>query len=313
MSNATNFKTVLYKAILCGKPTATLIEETAKMGAQGLETRLQDTTLAEAREFRSIAEANGIRFHSMMQGGKFNDLDVTIREKSLEEVTRAIQVLAAYGGDALLVVPARIPDIGPRPWEFKIEFDSATCMVTKVVEGDNAPYTEYIQEQNRATDLVFHYIDKLVPIAAREGITLCLENVWNNLWVQPELVKAILDHFDNRWIKSYFDMGNHIRYAPTERWLRTLGPNRIGKMHLKDFTIDQSLPQGGKFVPVGQGDSNWVALRNTIEELGINGWVTFEAEGGRFYTSEEEVRILELFVTGNLTRETANSIRNYSK
>ena len=309
---ARQYKTVLQKAVICGKLSPELIEQVAGYGANGIETRPLGTTIEEARKFRNIAEANGLRIHSMMQGGRFNDPDESVREKSLEEVKNALRLMAAFGGDNLLVVPARIPAIGPKPWEFKIEFDPATCMVKKVVEGDNAPYADYIREQNKATELVLRYVNELVPVAAKEGVTICLENVWNNLWVKPELVRALIGMFDNRWVKSYLDLGNHVKYAPTEQWIRTLGPSIVTKMHIKDFTIDKTTQNGGKFVPPGQGDINWPSVRDTIEEMGINGWITFEPEGGRFYTTQEEVEIMRLFLAGNLTRETANKVRKYT-
>ncbi len=305
------YQTVLYKAVICGKITSEVIEQVAGYGADGIETRMLDTTIEEARKMRNIAESNGIRIHSMMQGGLFNDTKEAVRAQSLEDVKKALRIIAAYGGDTLLVVPARIPAIGPKPWEFKIEFDPATCMVKKVVEGDNAPYIDYIREQNRATELVFRYIDELVPVASEVGVTICLENVWNNLWVKPELVRAFIGHFDNRWVKSYLDLGNHVKYSTPEQWLRSLGAEYAVKMHVKDFKVDKSAPNGGTFVPPGHGDINWLSIRNVIEEIGYNGWLTFEPEGGRFYTTQEEVEVLRLIINGNLTRETANAIRKY--
>ncbi|MDO5567208.1 MAG: sugar phosphate isomerase/epimerase family protein, partial [Planctomycetia bacterium] len=301
------FKTSLYKSLICARPTEALFEETAKIGIQGLETRVLDVTVPEARVFRNTADKYGVRVHSLMQGGMFNSADEAAREKAIETCTNAIKVASAYGQDTVLCVPARIQDIGPKPWDFHIEFDPGTCHVTRVVEGDNTPYKEYIRQQNEATDMVFKYVERLIPVAAYEGITFCLENVWNNLWVCPKLIAAVIDHFDCRWIKAYYDLGNHVKYYRVEDGLKTLGAKRIAKLHIKDFIVDRQMPRGGQFVPIGRGDINWISIRDTLEEIGFSGWVTVEDVG--FYSNAEFSQILQAFFDGKLTKDYALSVR----
>lgn len=301
------YKTSLYKSLICARPNEALFEGAAKIGVQGFETRVLDVTPPEARAFRNVADKYGIRVHSLMQGAKFNDPDEAVREESLKACIDAIKVSSAYGQDTVLCVPARIKNIGPKPQDFNIEFDPATCHVTRVVQGDNTPYREYIRQQNEATDLVFKYVERIIPVAAYEGVTFCLENVWNNLWVCPKLIAAVIDHFDCRWIKAYYDLGNHVKYYPVEDGLKALGAGRIAKLHIKDFIVDREVPLGGRFVPIGRGDINWISIRNTLEEIGFNGWVTVEDVS--FYTNEEFVRILQSFFDGQLTKDFALSVR----
>ncbi|MBR5626881.1 MAG: sugar phosphate isomerase/epimerase, partial [Thermoguttaceae bacterium] len=174
-----------------------------------------------------------------------------------------------------------------------VKFDS-DCLVSEVVEGDNTPFKEYIDLQNNATIQVRKCLEKLIPVAAYEGITIGVENVWNNLWCTPDFYAAFVSSFDNRWIKSYFDMGNHVKYAPTEEWIRALR-GQITKLHIKDFAVDKNAPAGGTFVPIGKGDIKWQQVRDTLEEIGCSSWVTLESDG---FTDEEHLQIFKDFFAG---------------
>ncbi|MGN0911374.1 MAG: sugar phosphate isomerase/epimerase family protein, partial [Thermoguttaceae bacterium] len=105
-----------------------------------------------------------------------------------------------------------------------------------------------------------------------------LENVWNNLWCDPALLNAFIRSFASPWVGSYFDLGNFVKYQPTENWLTALGKGIIFKLHFKDFLVDHSLPNSGTFVPVGHGSNDWVKIRDILEDLEYNGFVTIEFE-----------------------------------
>jgi hypothetical protein len=69
----------------------------------------------------------------------------------------------------------------------------------------------------------------------RGRLRKAMENVWNNLWVQPAPFQNFVASFRNPWVKAYFDIGNHVKYAPPQTrrasgpgggWLRRLGHNR---------------------------------------------------------------------------------------
>ena len=61
-----------------------------------------------------------------------------------------------------------------------------------------------------------------------------------------DIFKNFIASFDSPWVQCYFDVGNHVKYAPPEEWIRTLG-KLIVKIHIKDFKLN---PDGrdGKFV-----------------------------------------------------------------
>ena len=289
------FKTALSKALIAPIADDATCERIARAGFAGVELTQKGVTVEQALQGRLIAEKHGLKIHSLMSGGgDFNNADPAVRRKSIEEMKRRIEVTAAYGASTMLLVPCRVSGNVPKPSRFKIGYDPKTLLVKSVVEGDNAPFAEYIEAQNKATDLSRSAVDELIPVAAREGVIICLENVWNNLWVLPDFAAAFVRSFDNLWVKAYIDLGNHVRYAPTELWLRTFGKS-IAKLHIKDFKIDREKKNDGDFVPIGQGSIDWKSVRQVIDEIGYNGWVTIESGG---YTDAEHCALMDRFFAG---------------
>jgi len=289
------FKTRLQKALIAGVADDPTCERIAKAGFPGMELTKKDVTLEQAAQGRLVAEKHGLKIHSFMGGwADFNNADPEARRKSIDDVKRLIQVTAAYGADAILLVPCRVGGSLPKPSQFKIDFDAATLSVKAVVDGDNAPFAAYIEAQNQATELSRLAVEQLIPVAAQANVTIALENVWNNLWVLPEFAAAFVQSFKSKQVKAYLDLGNNVRYAPTEQWLRTLGKN-IVKLHIKDFKIDRDKKNDGDFVPIGKGSVDWKSVRKAIDEAGYNGWVTIESGG---FTDAEHSALMDRFFAG---------------
>ena len=289
------FKTKLEKALIAPVADDAACARIAQAGFPGMELTQKGITIEQAIQGRRTAEKHGLKIHSLMSGGgDFNNADPAVRRKSIEEMKRRIEVTAAYGASTMLLVPCRVNGGAPKPAQFKIDFDPKTLRVNSVVAGDNAPFAAYIEAQNKATELSRSAVEELIPVAAREGVIVCLENVWNNLWVLPDFAAAFVRSFDTPWIKAYIDLGNHVRYAPTEQWLRAFG-RTIAKLHIKDFKIDREKKNDGDFVPIGQGSIDWKSVRGVIEEIGYNGWVTIESGG---YTDAEHCALMDRFFAG---------------
>lgn len=290
------FKTELHKALIAGRADEATCERLAKAGFHGVELSDKTVSVKQAAADRAVAEKHGVKIHSFLGGwAAFNHADAAAREKSIEEVKQMIRLAGAYGASALLLVPCRVGGMAmPKPSQFKIDFDPKTLAASRVVDGDNAPFADYIAAQNRATELSRAAIEALLPTAAREGVIIAVENVWNNLWVRPSFFNAFVRAFDNPWVRTYFDLGNHVRYAPVEEWLQTLGSS-IVKLHIKDFRIDRAKSNDGDFVKIGAGSIGWRSVRRTIDKIGYNGWVTIESEG---YTDAEHSALMDRFFAG---------------
>lgn len=290
------FKTKLQKALIAPVADDATCERIAKAGFPGVELTKKDITLEDAQKGRAIAEKHGVKIHSFMAGwADFGNADAEARRRSIEDIKRLIRVTAAYGADAMLLVPClRMGGTIPKPTQFKIVYDPATCQIKSVVEGDNAPFADYIATHNRASDLARAGVEELIRVAVENGVTIGLENVWNSMWVMPDFATAFVRLFKHDRVRAYLDLGNHVKYAPTEQWLRTMGP-LIVRLHIKDFKIDRTKKNDGDFVPIGKGSVDWVSVRKVIDEVGYNGWVTIESGG---YTDAEHSALMDRFFAG---------------
>ena len=276
---AKKYKTELHSAWIVGKINADEIEKLAEAGFEGVESTATglDTTLEEAREARKICEANGLKIHSVMRSLSFNSPD--FGEAALKAHRHGLQIAAAYGAATALCVPGRVDAPPVSPKDLQIEFDPETLEL-KSIGADSDADQAYIKAQNEATRAVQKHMPEVLKVAAYEGIRICLENVWNNLWLSPEFYAAFIHSFDSPWLGSYFDLGNHVKYSRTENWLRALGKGTIFKLHLKDFLYQPDEGALGRFVPVGKGTNDWKLIRDVLEEIEYNGFVTIEFEEG---------------------------------
>jgi hexulose-6-phosphate isomerase len=275
---AADFRTKLYRATIVGEITEQVLRPLKAAGFDGVETTaLVDG--AQAAAGRKLAEKLGLRIHSVSRGwAEFNSADPAKVASSLAVTEQALRAAQGYGADAILLVPCRIDGMPiPQPWEFKIEFDEQTGHLLKVCDGDNRPYQPYINAHNHATDASRVAVQQLIPLAAQLKVVIALENVWNNLWVTPALYRHFVASFQSAWVRSYFDIGNHVKYRPPQEWIRALGP-LIAKLHVKDFKLNPD-GHGGQFVHPRDGSINWPEVRRAIDEIGHNGWLTIEDNG----------------------------------
>lgn len=273
------FHTTLHKALIVDHVTEAVLAPMKEAGFEGVESR-DICTEEQAAKARQIAQGLGMRVHSVMRGwAEFNSEDPAKVESSMEVTRQAMRAAKAYGADDILLVPCRVGDMPmPEAWEFNIDFDPKTLHVKRVVEGDNSRYAEYIAAQNRSTDMSRKMVEKLIPLAEELKIIIGLENVWNNLWVLPDFYKAFVTSFDHPLVRSYFDIGNHVKYRPPQDWIHTLGPGLIIKLHFKGFKLNPD-GHGGHFVHLREGSIDWPAVRKALDDINYNGWGSIE-EGG---------------------------------
>ena len=288
-------QTILKKALIVDKPTEEDFKKLKDAGFDGVEASPQPAPQAE--KARAAADKLGLRIHSVLRGwAEFNSRDPAKVESTLAITEAALNAAKSYGADAVLLVPCRIGGMKtPRPWEFQIDFDPQTGHVRKVVQGDNAPFREYIEAHNHAIDTSRAAVKRLIPTAEKCGVVIALENVWNNLWVQPALFQHFVASFANPWVKAYFDIGNHVKYFCSEKWILSLG-SLLAKCHVKDFKLNPADPNGeGEFVNIRDGSVLWPVVRAALEIVGYHGWLTIE--GGNLSMAEHSRR-LDAIVAG---------------
>ncbi len=292
------YGTTLHKAKIAAPSEATL-KSWADAGFQGMETTSRagwSKSPASAAKDHLTAEKLGMRIHSVLFGwANFNSPHAGKVAADVENVKAALRASQGYGADTVLLVPCRIGGMPmPPAWEFNIKFDEKTGHIKEVVAGDNSKYEKYIEAHNISTDATRKAVEKLIPVAQETGVTIALENVWNNLWVKPEIFKNLVASFNTRWVAAYFDIGNHVKYAPPQKWIRTLG-SLIVKCHVKDFQLNPN-GQGGRFVDFRDGSVDWPVVRQALDDIGYSGWMTIEGSGG--LSLEEQNKRMDLIFAG---------------
>lgn len=183
--------------------------------------------------------------------GKFSlsDPDPTIREKGLEALRVTLEDARMYGADTILLVPGRVGE--------QVGYDE--CWDRSVAE-----------------------LKKAIPLAEKLGVTIAIENVWNNFLLSPLEMARYIDQFNSPRLRAYFDCGNVLVIGWPEQWIRILG-KRIARIHIKEFSRKIADKQGkwaGFNVPLLEGDNNWPIILKALDEIGYKGWATIEQPGG---------------------------------
>jgi hexulose-6-phosphate isomerase len=213
---------------------------------------------------------------------------------SVAKMQTALKTAKAYGADTVLYVPCIVGGVPmPEAWQFDIRFDEKTGHLKQVVAGDNAPYRKYIEAHDHAVDTSREGIKRLIPTAKKMGIIIAVENVWNNFCVKPDLAANFVGSFNSPWVRAYFDIGNHVKYAPPQDWIRALG-KLVVKCHVKDFKLNSN-GHGGEFCNIRDGSIHWPAVRAALDAVGYNGWMSIE--GGDLSLAENSRR-LDLIIAG---------------
>lgn len=164
-----------------------------------------------------------------------------VRTQGREVLEQAIRDAHSFGGDSVLLVPG-------------------------VVRGEE-------QTHQHVWDRSIEQIRQVLPLAAKLGVRVLIENVWNGFCEKPTELKDYIDQIASPWVGVYFDIGNAQKFAPSQEWIRTLG-SRIVKLDVKGWG------QKGGFGKIGDGDVDWPEVRKALADIDFSGWCTAEVAGG---------------------------------
>ena len=183
--------------------------------------------------------------------GKYSlsDPDPKVRALGVEALKVTLEDAKTYGADTILLIPGRVSDT--------VSYDA--CWERSVTE-----------------------LNKVIPFAASLGVTIAIENVWNNFLLSPMEMARYIDQFNSPFVRSYFDCGNVLVIGWPEQWIRILG-KRIARIHIKEFSRKIADKQGkwaGFGVSLQEGDNNWPVITRALDEIGYTGWATIEQPGG---------------------------------
>lgn len=238
------YKTVKWGMIATGGSVLEKFRLMKELGYDGME--LVSPWKREIKEVRQAIDETGMPVHALVDMKQWqirlSSPDSKVREQGVAILEQALRDARAFGGSAVLLVPGKVT--GPD-------------------ETHDDVWKRSIPE-----------IRKVLPLAGKLGVRVCIENVWNGFCETPEQHRDYIDAIDSCWVGAWFDIGNCRKFGPSETWIRTLG-HRIVSLDIKDWS-----KKNGFKSKIGDGDINWPAVRQALAEIGYTGWCTAEVDGG---------------------------------
>ena len=224
-------------------------------GMDGVD--FDDAAAVTPEQLRRAVQQTGVFVHNAINHAHWKHTltspDAATRAQGLANLEHCLRVSAAAGGSGVLIV------------------------IGKAADGPEGP------------DRAREEIRKAVPLAAALGQRILFENVWNGLFYEDDgprnqSVRPLADYIDSfksPWVGSFFDLGNHARYADVAAWIRELGP-RIVKLDIKGYSNAKADAEGKAkgFVDITAGDIDWRSVRAALRDIGFTGWVSAEVGGG---------------------------------
>ena len=223
-----------------------------KLGYDGIE--LDSPNGPPIAKALAAAKETDLQIHGLVNSThwqtRLSDPDKDVRAKAILTLQQAIHDAHDYGGSSVLLVPGRVADA---------EHENKEQVWERSIKGIRA----------------------VLPLAAKLGIHILIENVWNGFLYQhdgpadqtADEIAQYIDAINSPWVGVYFDIGNHQKYGKPAEWIRTLG-RRIVKLDIKDWGIESG------WAKVGDGDVDWPDVYKALNEIGFHGWATAEVGGG---------------------------------
>jgi hexulose-6-phosphate isomerase len=179
---------------------------------------------------------------------RHTDPDPAVRAKALESLKSALESTHAVGGHSVLLV---------------------------IGHGKDGPEDEIWKRSQEN-------IAQAVPLAARLGVQIVIENVWNHFLYDhsggptqtADKFVRYVDELNSPWVGMQFDIGNHWKYGSMGGWIRQLG-RRVMKLDIKGFSRAED-----KFTRISEGDIDYADVRAALLEINFSGWCAAEVSGG---------------------------------
>lgn len=223
----------------------------ADLGYDGVEldapNDLPLREVIEARDRSGLAIPGVI--NSVHWKAPLTDPDAAVRQAGIDGMRKALDNAREYGASTVLLVPGVV---------------NAT--------------TSYSEAYARAQDGIRLVLDH----ADKTGISIGIENVWNDFLLSPLEAARFIDELNHPRLGWYFDVGNVLRYGRPAHWIEALG-KRIVKVDVKEYSLERMNTLGpwkGFDVEIGDGDCDWATVNRALAAAGYSGWASAEVPGG---------------------------------
>lgn len=200
------------------------------------------------KEILAACDATGLGIAGITVGHHtrtMSDPDPKKRALATEALKAALRDAKAFGATSVLCVAGRVDE--------NIHYADAYKRIHDAVKG-------------------------AVPLAEQLGVRIAIENVWNNLILDPIEMGRFIDEFNSPAVGSHFDIGNCMKDGWPEQWIPVLG-KRISRIHVKEYSQKKEKSQGvrkGFNVDYLQGDNDWPAIMSALDKIGYGPWATAE-------------------------------------
>ncbi len=245
-------KALKFGMIAEGETVLEKLEIAKKAGFEGVEFN-GPLGADKVKEIGAALRQTGLVVPGLVAGkpGKsLADPDDAIRNQAIADVRQTLREAKALGGTTVLI------------------------------------YSGYVDEKNPYADAYRRMEESmraLIPAAKETGIKMALENVWNNLFLSPLEAARFVDTLDSEYVGWYFDVGNCVRFAWPEHWVRVLD-KRIMKLDIKEYSRVIQKEEGlwkGFGVELMEGSIDWPAVVRALDDVKYaGGWASAEVRGG---------------------------------
>ena len=222
-----------------------------ELGFDGVE--LESPSDLDPDEVLAAKAATGIELPGVVDSvhwsSTLGDADPAVRARGVAGLETALRDCRLFGGTTVLLVPA--------------------------IVNEAIPYDQAYRNSQAE-------IARVLPLAEELDVKIALENVWNNFLLSPVEAARYVDEFESDRVGWYMDVGNVVRYGWPEQWIRIL-ESRVLKLDVKEYSRKRQMDEGpwkGFGVELGEGDCNWPAVMEALDEIGYEGWASAEVGGG---------------------------------
>jgi L-ribulose-5-phosphate 3-epimerase len=252
-------KRPIKKAIMWGTIgyKGSVLEKCRALKAAGFEGVEPNSHMDQDEMVRALEET-GLKAASVCGSHHWSkplsSADEKVRAEGLAALKQTIRDAKRYGATSILLVPGTVRD--------GVTYEQ--CWERSIAE-----------------------IRKTLPLCEETGVKIAIENVWNNFIMKPEQAKDYLDAINSPWVGWHFDIGNHVKFGPSEDWIKVLG-KRILKLHIKDYGTkpDATGKVPGFNVKLLEGDNRWPVIMAELDKCGYAGWAITEQPGAQTKDAE---------------------------
>lgn len=251
-------KCISYWSTPKGLENAEPIESAAKLakdaGFEGIELAIgadgvihTRSTQAECERARDAVRRAGLSAQTAAAGLTWGcsptSDDAAVRRRSIELHAAALQRAAWLGAEAMLMVPG--------------------VVTSPIAPAERVPYEAAVERVREA-------VKQLLDTAEKVGVDLCLENVWNGLFLSPLEWRDFIDSFGSQRLGMYFDVGNLLGYHQwPPHWITLLG-KRIKRVHIKGFKDEFGFDGRYAFCGLLEGDVPWAQTMAALRGVGYD-------------------------------------------